>query len=321
MTTTVCPSCGKDDKIQKVSSIYTNGVSTTQYDQPIAIQVDGKMVYGTQKQTATTLTNLAKKLSPPPEPPLPFQYNSCGGGIVLFIWMIVAIFGGWFVGSQAFGWNEGITMLASVGLFLAPIINYFMNVAAGKRKYQELYPDWQRKTVIWSELYYCYRDDCVFDPKKGKAVSPVRMNDLFQTEIDNSSSQAVKNANNAEDNTIFNQVDETQDNIVAEKTPFVSFFQSRRIIFWDWFIFIAPFILTSILFYLAQYVMDVSSIYSILVFLIRLLSVLYLISRIFFTVYSPPFSNKNKLAFILGVDLVVYIFIFYWLLNQRWMRF
>lgn len=60
----VCPKCEKDDQIQKVTSIRTGGVSTTNYGN----------IYG-GRETATSATHLASRLSPPTNT---YNMSSCG---------------------------------------------------------------------------------------------------------------------------------------------------------------------------------------------------------------------------------------------------
>lgn len=57
--------------IQKVTALYGMGISSTQYDMPVAMQWQGKTYYGVQQRTAVSVTALAHKLAPPVEPTKP----------------------------------------------------------------------------------------------------------------------------------------------------------------------------------------------------------------------------------------------------------
>jgi len=65
-------------------------------------------------------------------------------------------------------------MLIAIGAFVGHKI--------GKRKvnaYKQKVEIWKRKMVIWERLYYCYRNDCVFDPVTNAVVPADRMSELL----------------------------------------------------------------------------------------------------------------------------------------------
>ena len=87
MSTIICPECGKDDMIQKVSAIYSGGVSTTSYQQPVVIPTKDGTFYGNVDKTAVNSTALARRLAPPPKPQAPNMSGGCA--LVLLIATIV----------------------------------------------------------------------------------------------------------------------------------------------------------------------------------------------------------------------------------------
>ena len=76
----VCPQCGKDDMVQKVSSIFSSGIASSQYSGPtggLGVPVgSGKpfIVGGYTKLKGTSQTELSRKLAPPQRPKRP---NNC----------------------------------------------------------------------------------------------------------------------------------------------------------------------------------------------------------------------------------------------------
>ena len=152
-----CPQCGEIDAVRKVSAIYNNGFSTIPNDSPL-------VPYGVVDKTITTITSLAQKIAPPPEPKDPGGMN-LGCLFLLFIVFLIASSTSWI-------FALGITIT------LAFLVNYFLFMPLQK-EYKELKPEWDEAIRRWSELYYCSRDDCVFNPNTGESVPPERISALI----------------------------------------------------------------------------------------------------------------------------------------------
>lgn len=158
----VCPKCEKDDQIQKVVSIVTNGVATTDY-------------YAMGNQTAVSQTQLSKRLSPPKAPPV------LTNGTFSFILNVVLISG---IGSacitiasnQLFSDNFLFTFLA-VFILIAIISSIWLSQASNKAA--DKHTEREHQLSNWREFYYCHRDDCVFDPRTNKYTSPEGMDSLL----------------------------------------------------------------------------------------------------------------------------------------------
>lgn len=69
--TSVCPQCGKNDLMQRVSALYSSGMSVTQYETPVSVTTKHGTFYGSQKHSATTISSLARRLAPPLQPKRP----------------------------------------------------------------------------------------------------------------------------------------------------------------------------------------------------------------------------------------------------------
>jgi hypothetical protein len=148
----VCPKCEKDDQIQKVTSIVTGGISTTTYG----------------GNTAVSMTNLASRLSPPK--------NS----------KLVNGFGMWFI-----TWIIALALCGFIlSLFIEPITAWIIGgIVSGVfvwwghgdevKKHDEFEKELQSKMKNYGELYYCYRDDCVFDPNTNKTAPPENLEHLL----------------------------------------------------------------------------------------------------------------------------------------------
>jgi hypothetical protein len=66
-----------------------------------------------------------------------------------------------------------------VGLALAGWY-YAWRDGRATKKWKAEHAAWEGPAAKWAGLYYCFRDDCVFDPAGGVAVPPERMNELLR---------------------------------------------------------------------------------------------------------------------------------------------
>lgn len=160
MGTVVCPKCEKSDSIQKVSAIYTGGTSSFSYE-----------VYGSGNKTAVSQTQLAERLKQPKEPPKPvsqFQatINALVSCAVAGIPSTLITFGVLnFLGISDSWFTAYIVAVVLWLIFAIPKIPELI------RKATDAHTHWERQIANWWELYYCHRDDCIFDPRSGKTAS------------------------------------------------------------------------------------------------------------------------------------------------------
>jgi hypothetical protein len=174
----ICPQCSKDDMIQKVSAIYSAGTASGSFSGPtggIAAPIgSGKpsIVGGYTTLRGRTQTALSTKLSPPAKPKPP---SSAGGW--LFVIVLVLI-------SFALIGTGGTTAFFGV-LFLIGAIGVGVlgskGEASKRQRYETLTVRWTNALAAWNRLYYCSRNDCVFDPETGRQVPADRIAELLYT--------------------------------------------------------------------------------------------------------------------------------------------
>ncbi len=151
-----CPKCEKDDQIQKVSSLVTSGISTTNY----------KNSFG-NIETASSQTRLSSRLSPPAKP---VHKPNLLNNVLLFIGIyLIGTVIDFLSQSNIFG---GLSLIVGLGFII------WISVTPSN-KHKTLLSEWERKIDNWNELYYCYRDDCVFDPRNGKTASASNLERLL----------------------------------------------------------------------------------------------------------------------------------------------
>jgi hypothetical protein len=163
MGKTVCPKCEKDDQVQKVTSIVTSGSATAYH------KVDG---FAGGSGTSVSQTQLAKRLAPPSKP-----ISNGINGVPPVMAMLILVGGGLLIAFVLFSLpaNDNLGYVG-IALFLGIVI-WISSKPDNKLKSQLLV--WEQKLSNWKELYYCHRDDCVFDPNTNKTASPENLERLL----------------------------------------------------------------------------------------------------------------------------------------------
>ena len=61
----------------------------------------------------------------------------------------------------------------------------FTKVVRGDEEATERYSAWDRAMANWNRLYYCTRDDVVFDPQTGKVVPEEALQEMLAMDVEN----------------------------------------------------------------------------------------------------------------------------------------
>lgn len=210
MSNNQCPICKKTDRAQKVTSIVSEGTSRGSYSGSSfgSTKADGewKPTHSYTSLSGSSRTDLASKLLPPKEPDNPPPFNILEK--IVYGWfyigsIIVALGLGegaagllmtWAVGE---GWVDvelsrsiAIAILIAIGLgyFITTVLiikNYYeKKKQENTDRYERLKPIWDKAMEKYNRLYYCYRDDIVFDPKEGDYNNPRAFVDyLYSREV------------------------------------------------------------------------------------------------------------------------------------------
>jgi hypothetical protein len=158
----VCPVCGQIDQLQKVSAIRNTGITTGSFSGSTG-------EYSTLRASAST--QLAQLLEPPQKPSPEFRWQVgcmvfCGLGTLVGVGIAILIppqeefFPRYFV-------------VVFYGLLFLWLYSGFRKTT---RRNQEKLPGelvkWTKQIQIYDRLYYCFRDDQVFDPETDKHYPP-----------------------------------------------------------------------------------------------------------------------------------------------------
>ncbi|MCE5206746.1 MAG: hypothetical protein LLG42_00365 [Chloroflexi bacterium] len=183
--TPVCPKCGLSDQVEKVSVLATSQSNKTV---EIPVQLTRKIepvdqsTLNTENPAINSIPDaeLRKKLTPPKQPESKSPIN-CAGGLFMLL-STVALTG--VVAGYLAGIQRGITQwqqifygsIAFSVFFIFMTIRYtrsfFKDLHAFQDKSEKEMAAWQKSMEKWDRLYYCQRDDCVFDPDQNVAVAP-----------------------------------------------------------------------------------------------------------------------------------------------------
>jgi predicted RNA-binding Zn-ribbon protein involved in translation (DUF1610 family) len=200
-----CPKCGRVDRVQKVSSVHSSGLSRTSFRGDVWTK-DG---FDPVSMSGHSQTELSRLFSPP-KAPSPVTWvgrivTAWGLGFLLFLGglggaclcfsasnllmvgpSVTAELAAEPVGYGAFG----LAGLASLPLFMSYLFSVFLwgglpllvgnRMRRSKRcKYPVEKERWERAAGRWQRLYYCARDDGVFIPGETSFIPIDKMQEFL----------------------------------------------------------------------------------------------------------------------------------------------
>lgn len=140
-STPTCPVCRQSDQVKTTQAAYTSGVA---------------------------------RCAPPDMPTRNISmmpYISVGVvliGILVFLIIVLVVSGG--MATSIMGIFLSLTILCIIGV-LAISFYAFQRVVNGDVETTLRFPAWDNAVAAWRSLYYCSRDDVVFDSKANRVVS------------------------------------------------------------------------------------------------------------------------------------------------------
>lgn len=206
MSGVVCPQCGHDDRIQKVQAAVVGGISEVRSSGGFGgITYSGGQwgAFGGPSATSGTATTLlAQRLLPPDEPKvrlpwyrkawlLPEGFNewwyfkigplndSCGTIVfsILSIGLVLLAVVGLISGNS--GAASAFCGAVFCGLFALYISRRRGSYSKEKERLAAERVLWEQAMARWAGLYYCSRDDIVFDPETGESCHPADLHEFL----------------------------------------------------------------------------------------------------------------------------------------------
>jgi hypothetical protein len=162
-----CPVCKNSDQVQKVSSIYSEGISTGATTSQMPNILDKNWNPWIRTKNVPVQSTISKRLSPPQEPnkaairkkftPPAMVYIAVG--ILLLICYL------------AWTYKQYLSTFIIITTILAAVWVSIIETKANN-VYAEEYNLYQLDLAKWNEAYYCSQDDIVFLPQTGKYDKP-----------------------------------------------------------------------------------------------------------------------------------------------------
>jgi hypothetical protein len=190
MASVSCPHCGQVDLVQKVSSVTANGTVIGTISGTVPTEREGRTIYVPTYQQTSMTTELVRRLWAPSAPAM----RSTGYEAWLIGFLFLASFGSFsFIGimNTTPGVNTGASLWycllpGVVCLFLGIGCTVLYNRSTAKAARYAISQEnllnqarYSNALSRYNQLYYCYRDDCVFIPGEDRAVSVGDMNSLL----------------------------------------------------------------------------------------------------------------------------------------------
>ncbi|GCE18287.1 hypothetical protein [Dictyobacter kobayashii] len=138
-----CPVCDQTDQVKTMQAAYNSGVARcAPPDMP------------------TRNVSMMKPIT------------ICGVFVGICLFLIITLIGGMETGFPQIA-QLILVVFTLIFIVTALAVSYwaFQRVVRGDNETVELYPAWDKATAQWKSLYYCSRDDIVFDPKTNTQVS------------------------------------------------------------------------------------------------------------------------------------------------------
>ena len=151
----ICPICQKSDQVKKLQAAYAAGVERL---------APPAMPSNTISMSRFILIGMALE------------------AVGVFLILVFAGTGGlasWGIPFQIL--DIGLTLIAIVAALVLSFIA-FQRIVRGDLEAQQHYPAWDHAMENYRRLYYCARDNVVFDPQQGKVLSDAELASLVSVD-------------------------------------------------------------------------------------------------------------------------------------------
>jgi hypothetical protein len=177
----ICPICQKDDQLIKVASIVDAGTHHLSGTSNEWLSDNYGGHWTNVPITATQRSELATKLALSAQPTKPsITIGTCFIWTLTFLFVPAVVFGfGLFVSIGMGSWGDKFrTFSGYLGCAIPVIlfIIYLIWFIVARSKYAVDKPKWDRAWYIWNRLYFCYRDNKIYDPENGATLDVANLN-------------------------------------------------------------------------------------------------------------------------------------------------
>ena len=142
-----------------------------------------------QVKTAQAAHNSGVALAAPPDMPtkqvsMMSYISACMVVVGICIFLVIVLIGG-LENNFPLIYQMILVCVTLVSIIGALIVSYiaFQRVVRGDADSTRRLPAWDRAMATWQSLYYCSRDNVVFDPQKNKVLSNEQLTALRTIEL------------------------------------------------------------------------------------------------------------------------------------------
>ncbi len=158
-----CPVCHQADQVKTTESAYSTGIA---------------------------------RCAPPDMPvrkvPMLSYITACIILIGICVFLIIVFIGG---AEYSFPWQAQAVLLGVTIISIITVLSIsyyaFQRVVRGDNEATVLFPAWDKAMATWKSLYYCSRDNVIFDPRADSVVTDDQLTQLREF---NEQSQPVASA-------------------------------------------------------------------------------------------------------------------------------
>jgi hypothetical protein len=143
-----CPVCKKDDKVLRITSVVSDGIKVVNQSGPmfgVGLNSDGKLGVGIggHASSGTSVSAKSTQLLPPTKPK---RLGCFVYGALISVGLAMSI-----------DKRYAFMIILAIGLCILLFVN-------NNKKYDERMKVYEALNAQWGKLYYCDRDDLVFQP-------------------------------------------------------------------------------------------------------------------------------------------------------------
>ena len=158
-----CPKCHEIDKVTKVSAIVARETTTTSGTTRTYVPTKDSGYWDSAAYSETHTSNLAKSLLPPKKPQI--STSSLAGFLIAGLVLIC-------LGSST-NLGKGVSPLGYAVIFFALFLMVLglLSYNGKAKEIRDMLPRWEKAMERWNQLYYCGRDETIFNPYDGTSTS------------------------------------------------------------------------------------------------------------------------------------------------------
>jgi len=166
-----CPVCNRTDKTEKISVIVSKDThKLSGISQEWVSDKDGGF-WRTVPISGKQMSELARNLTPPPQPQaISYSWLDYSGRIIALVMGFILLI---------VGLSDLDAFIVYVPCILICAISGILGIMAKTKhdnkeqaRIDEEEPLWKSAMEVWNRLYFCYRDDIVFDPDTKSSCQP-----------------------------------------------------------------------------------------------------------------------------------------------------